>query len=94
MNCNQYSLYYCNQYCILSTLLYTINASYCNHCDIVIIEYSYNNVHIVTVLSTILQGIELQMAWLTPSMAPHPEVELIEPTSVASYSAGILAPPQ
>ena len=28
-------------------------------------------------------------AWLTPSVAPHPEVELIEPTSVASAPAGI-----
>ena len=29
------------------------------------------------------------LAWLTSSVAPHPEVELIEPTSVASPQAGI-----
>ena len=28
-------------------------------------------------------------AWLTPSVAPHPEVELIEPTSVSSAPARI-----
>ena len=36
-----------------------------------------------------LSFFHIDLAWLTSSVAPHPEVELIEPTSVASPQAGI-----
>ena len=39
--------------------------------------------------SPLLSLCHSDFAWLTPSVAPHPEVELIEPTSVASAPAGI-----
>jgi hypothetical protein len=39
--------------------------------------------------SPLLGFFHSDLAWLTSSVAPHPEVELIEPTSVASAQAGI-----
>ena len=39
--------------------------------------------------SPLLSSCQSYLAWLSPSVQPHPEVDLIEPTSVASAPAGI-----
>ena len=40
-------------------------------------------------LTPLLSFCHSDMAWLTPAIPPHPEVELVQPTSVASPRAGI-----
>ena len=42
-----------------------------------------------TFLAPLLSLRHSDMAWLTPAIAPHPDVELVQPTSVASPLAGI-----
>ena len=40
-------------------------------------------------LSPLLRFFHSDMAWLAPAIPPHPEVELVQPTSVASPRTGV-----
>jgi len=42
-----------------------------------------------SLLTPLLSFSDSDLAWLTPAIPPHPDVELIQPTSVASAFAGI-----